>query len=238
MVFVPDKHVRIGMSGQLPHIIDAPATIKVRLPNAVEFDTARQDGDNAHVQFELPAIARVGVEGRPIDNLRIEVAYEREFWTTHHSIDIRPDNVKIYGITGFPSPYGVAPISLPRNFENSNSFRLGAELAVKIEGYQIDFRAGVNYETSAIPNAYLAPLTIDLDKVMVGLGGGLHIGKHWRLDAVYAHVFAFDTTVSPAEAAVPRVNPVKGNPTATEAINGGIYSARADLLGVGVLYKF
>ena len=46
------------------------------------------------------------------------------------------------------------------------------------------------------------------------------------------------TTVDPAEAQVPRVNPVRGNPTATEAINGGDYSARAIILGVGVNYKF
>jgi hypothetical protein len=37
---------------------------------------------------------------------------------------------------------------------------------------------------------------------------------------------------------VPRVNPVRGNPTATEKINGGEYSARALVLGVGVNYKF
>jgi hypothetical protein len=55
---------------------------------------------------------------------------------------------------------------------------------------------------------------------------------------VYAHVFASDTTVAPQEAAVPRVSPVKGNPTATEAVNGGVYSASADVLGVGVQYKF
>ena len=46
------------------------------------------------------------------------------------------------------------------------------------------------------------------------------------------------TTVSPAEAQVPRVNPVQGNPTKTEAINGGDYSARAIILGVGAQYKF
>jgi long-chain fatty acid transport protein len=238
IIYIPEKHVRIGVSGQLPHLIDSPATLQVRLPNAVEFDTAQQVGQNAHVQFELPAIARIGVEARPIEPLRIEVTYVREFWTTHHSIDIRPDNIAITGITGFPSPFAVSPISIPRNFDNSNSYRLGGEYTLALGSYQLDLRVGINYETSAIPNAYLSPLTIDLNKTLLGFGGGLHIGQHWRLDGVYAHVFASDTTVSPAEAAVPRINPVKGNPTATEAINGGIYSARADVLGIGVVYKF
>jgi long-chain fatty acid transport protein len=74
--------------------------------------------------------------------------------------------------------------------------------------------------------------------VLASLGGGLYIGEHLRLDAVYSHVFANDVTVSPQEAAVPRVNPVKGNPTQTSAVNGGTYSARADVVGVGLQYRF
>jgi long-chain fatty acid transport protein len=116
--------------------------------------------------------------------------------------------------------------------------RLGAEYFGHAGGYGLTGRLGINYEQSAIPRAYLSPLTLDLNKVTASIGGSLHVGKHWRLDAVYAHVFTGDATVDPAEAAVPRVNPVKGNPTAGEAVNGGLYSARADVIGVGVNYRF
>ena len=44
--------------------------------------------------------------------------------------------------------------------------------------------------------------------------------------------------MNPAIATVPLINPVQGNPTQTQAINGGTYSARADVLGVGLNYKF
>ena len=77
------------------------------------------------------------------------------------------------------------------------------EYTLAVGSYVIDVRMGVNYETSAIPNAYLSPLTIDMDKVTLGIGGGLHIGEHLRLDGVYAHVFTGSATVSPSEAAVP-----------------------------------
>jgi long-chain fatty acid transport protein len=235
---VPEKHIRLGISYQLPFLINAPGTIQVRLPNAVEFDNAKQIGQDVHVRFQLPAIFRAGVEVRPTDQLKIEVSYVREFWTTHHAIEVSPDNVRLSGVTGFPNDFRVANIALPRNFENTNSVRLGGELAIPVKDYVIDFRLGFNYEQSAIPPSYLSPLTIDLDKYAATIGGGLHVGPHWRLDAVYAHIFTSDQTVSPAEAAVPRVNPVRGNPTAGEAINGGTYSARADVLGVGVNYKF
>ena len=242
IIYVPEKHIRIGISGQAPFNIDAPAKIDVRLPNAPEFDKAAQVGNDAHVKFELPAIFRAGIEFRNDFGrkgaLRAEIAYVREFWTTHHSIDITPDNITLVNVTGFPSPFKVSPISIPRNFDNSNSYRIGGEYSFRAGDYILDARLGFNYETSAVPNAYLSPLTIDLNKYTVSLGGGLHIGAHWRLDAVYAHVFTSQATVDPAEAAVTRVNPVRGNPTATEAVNGGLYSARADVLGVGVNYRF
>ena len=240
VIVAPEKHVRFGLSGQLPFLVSAPGTTQVRLPNAVEFDNAQQNGQDVSVHFELPAIFRMGVEVRPIDRLKIEAAFVREFWTTHHAIDVYIKDVTLTGVTGFPSPFKVANISIPRNFDNANSYRLGAEFTQPIEktDYAIDFRAGFNYDESAVPPAYLSPLTIDMNKYTVSLGGGLHIGTHWRLDAVYAHIFTSDQTVAPSDARSPQINPVKGNPTDTEYVNGGTYSARADVIGVGVNYKF
>jgi long-chain fatty acid transport protein len=241
VTFVPDPHVRIGVSGQLPFNIDAPATVTVRLPNAVEFDHASQQGDNAHVKFELPAIFRAGVEGRARlgkGNLRVEFTYVREFWTTQHSIDIIPSNIQLLNVRAFPSPFAVSPISIPRNFDNSNSYRLGGEYGFEAGGYKLDARLGIAYETSAVPVAYESPLTVDMNKITLGVGGSIHIGAHWRLDAVYAHVFAQSVYVNPAIAAVPKVNPVQGNPTQSESINGGTYTASADVLGVGLNYRF
>ncbi len=244
VVAVPHPSFRIGLSGQLPFWVNAPATIDVRLPTAAPFDKAYQDGKDANVKFRLPPVLRAGVEYRtettPDSKIRIEAAYVREFWSLHDSIDIRSENIRLYDISGFPSPFGVAPISLPRNFQDSNSFRIGTEYSLRnlIKDYWIDLRAGFSYETSAIPKEWVSPLTYDSNKVVGSLGGGLHIGDHWRMDAMGALVLLEGLDVSPAEAKVPRVNPVKGNPTATESINGGTYAARALVLGVGAQYKF
>lgn len=239
--YVPVKQVRIGVSGQLPFVVDAPAKVDVRLPNAVEFDSAYQQGDDARVKFTLPAVVRIGVEVRPLDeahDLRIELAYVREFWSEQQSITVTPSNIQLYKVQGFPSPFAVSPISIPRGGQDSNSIRLGGEYKLPIDDYALQLRAGLAYESSGIQEAYVSPLTIDSSKVTTALGGGLFVGKHWRLDAVYAHVFMSDVTVTPGEAAVPRVNPVQGNPTQTAAVNGGHYSARADALGVGMQYAF
>jgi long-subunit fatty acid transport protein len=76
-----------------------------------------------------------------------------------------------------------------------------------------------------------------MDKITLAMGGGLHVGEHWRLDLTYAHLFASSVNVPADEARIPRVNPLAGN-APLEAVNGGRYAASADLLGVGVQYTF
>ncbi len=237
--FEPVKQVRLGIAYSLPIWVNAPGSLQVRLPTSVLFDKATVSGEDVRVKFNLPGIFRVGVEVRPIPELRAELSYAREFWGIHDQIEVRPENVALNGVTGFPSPYYVPSIVLPRHFQDSNSYHLGVQYTVDVfHTYVIDLRAGFSYDQSAVPPAYLSPLTIDMDKYTVAGGGSIHVGKHWRLDATYARIIAKDVDVDPAEAAVPRVNPVRGNPTATEAINGGHYSASANVFGVGANYKF
>ena len=143
------------------------------------------------------------------------------------------------GVTGFPSPFPVGKITMPRNFQDSNSVHLGGELRLKFGAdYGLDLRAGTSFEQTAVPRAYLSPLTVDMNKVTLALGGAIRVGPHWRFDLTYAHIFAFSVDVSPDEAAIARVNPVAGNPTPVEAVNGGHYSANANVLGIGLNYLF
>jgi long-subunit fatty acid transport protein len=154
------------------------------------------------------------------------------------SLDITPDDIKLYGITGFPSPFGVNTISLPRGMKDSNSFRLGAEYKIDIMTMKFLLRAGVNYETSAIPTAYVAPLTIDNDKVIASIGGSIIVSKHLRLDGVLSHTIQGDVYVNPQSAAVPLINPVKGNQVAQDYVNGGTYHANTWIIGGGLEYRF
>jgi long-chain fatty acid transport protein len=241
VTFIPARMVRIGLSGQAPFVIDTSATVDVRLPSAPEFDSATQVGNQAHLHMELPPVVRVGVEIRPDDgddDVRVEVAYVREFWSVQKSIDITPDNLHLDNIAGLPSPFGVAPISIPRGMQDSNSFRLGGEYKTDIMAVKFMVRAGVAYETSAIQEAYVSPFTVDSSKVTASIGGSLLIDKHLRLDGVLSHSFTSSVTVTPEEAAVPRINPVQGNPTQTAAVNGGTYTQSPWILGGGLEYRF
>jgi long-chain fatty acid transport protein len=238
--WIPLRLVRVGVSAQAPFVINAPATVDVRLPSAVFFDNAYQQGNSAHVHLELPPVVRAGVELRPLESedLRVEVAYVREFWSTQKSLDITPENIRLYGITGFPSPFSVSSISVPRGMKDTDSVRLGGEYAFEFEHLRWAARAGVAYETSSLPAGYVSPFTIDNDKVTVSIGGGLFVGEHWRLDWVLSHAFQGDVNVPARQAAVPQINPVAGNPTTPDYVNGGSYSANLWVIGAGLEYRF
>ncbi len=237
VTWIPIKQLRVASSFQLPVVVSSSAKFDVRLPNAAIFDGARVSGNQAHVRFKLPPILRFGVEARPVEELRIELAYVREFWSVHDAIELTPEGVSIDGISGLPRRIPLPPIRFPRNFQDTNSYRLGTEYTFKLWGYAMDLRGGMSFETSAIPRPYLSLLTIDMDKVTIATGGSVHVGEHWRFDLTYAHLFASSVDVSPAEAKIPRVNPIAGN-APFEAVNGGKYAAAADLIGVGAQYTF
>jgi long-chain fatty acid transport protein len=240
--WVPIEQVRFGVSGQLPMIVSSHASFQVKLPSSSVFDGATQQGTDAHVRFVLPAILRAGVEVRPVKGLRAEVAWVHEFWSAHRTIDTYPEGIRIAGITGLPSSLVVPPITIPRGFQDSDSFRVGGEYFYEIGGYRVASRAGVAYETSAVPPAYLSISSLDFEKWIASVGGSLYIGKQLRLDAVWAHVFAKSVGVDPnpndpGGAQIPRINPLPGN-APLEPVNGGYYAATADVIGVGLEYRF
>ena len=237
IIWAPFRSVRLGASGQLPMVISAPAKLQIQLPTNQAFDTAHVNGSDAHVSFTLPAIARVGVEVRPIPALRIEATYVREFWSVQRSIDAQPEGITITGVIGLPPSIGVPKIVFPRSFQDASSYRLGGEYSFAYKGYGFDVRSGISYEESAVPVPYVSLLSLDMSKVTTSIGLGIHFASHWRVDLLYAHLFCSDVYVSPAVAQIPHINPLNGN-APLEPVNGGTYRAEADLIGLGANYAF
>ncbi|MCA9642459.1 MAG: outer membrane protein transport protein [Myxococcales bacterium] len=235
---VPHDDVRLGIAYHLPFSINSGATVDVRLPSAPVFENASQAGNDANVKFTLPGVLRTGVEYRGIPDTRIELAYVWENWAVHDKITIEPQNISLKGVEAFPDEYKVSDITLERNFQNTWSLRFGGEHTLDIGDYPFDIRAGISYEKSAIPNPYLSATTVDVDKITVGLGGGLHIGK-WRFDGVIARVFGSPVNVSVDEARIAQVLPLRANPPDRKNyINAGRYEASALVLGIGLTYQF
>lgn len=229
---------RLGASFQLPVYVRSAAKIDVRLPSTPVFERASQEGHDADVAFDLPWTLRAGLQMREVKHLKVEAGFGFEKWSMHDAITVTTKDVTLHNIALFPETYKVPLINFPRNFQDSFSVRLGGEYSPKLFGYDWDVRGGVVYESSAVPRPYLSVLTIDAPKVTLALGLGLHLGK-LRLDATYAHVFAVQQTVDPHEAAISQLSPVVANPPPRPSyVNGGVYDARADVLGIGLAYTF
>jgi long-chain fatty acid transport protein len=238
VVWIPAPKFRVGLSGHLPFWIRAPATVRTRLPAAAPFAGARQEGENASVAFELPWNVKAGVEARPLDALRVELALGYEGWGVHDAIRVDPDRIALKDVAGFPETYYIPPVDLARGFRGAFSARLGGEYAIPIGKQELDVRAGAMFETSAVPREYLSVLTVDTNKVTTSLGASFHAGPI-RLDIVYAHSFMFDEDVDPREGKITQVSPVQANPPANpNIINGGTYVASADIIGLGAVYTF
>lgn len=237
-IFLPTDTLRLGVSFHLPFWIDSPATESVRLPGAPVFDNARVAGDSANVSFKLPWTLRAGIEFRPVEDLRIEAGGGMEAWSMHDEIKVESKDIALENVAGFPARYTIAPVTLDRGFQDSYSARLGGELGFDVGSYRLAARSGVMWERSAIPKEYLSAATIDLDKVVVSVGGSLYIGK-WRFDGVFARVIASDQEVGVGEQRVRQLNPVLSNPPQyPNYINAGTYSASANVLGLGLVYQF
>jgi len=238
LIYILNDKIRIGLSGHLPFWVRSGGTIRTRLPSAAPFATATQEGEDASVAFELPWNVRVGVEARPVENLRVEAALSYEDWGVHDSIRVDPDGVALKDVVGFPERYYIPPVNLPRNFRGAFAARLGGEYAIPVGKMRLDVRAGLGFETSAVPNEYLSVLTIDSNKLTPSLGAGLSFGPI-RLDVVAAHAFMFSQDVDPKVAKIPQVSPVIANePPRPNIINGGSYSASATVVGLGATYTF
>ena len=151
---------------------------------------------------------------------------------------VRMALIKLQKVEAIES-YDVGEIQIQRGFQNSNAVAVGAEYAFgKVVGpVSLDMRGGFRWEQSGIPTDYLTVATVDMNKYMLSVGGSLHIGR-FRLDASYAHIFAPDVFVPPGDAKVHGVNIIRANPTVPLAVNGGTYTAAANIVGIGLAYQF
>ncbi|HRI63154.1 MAG TPA: outer membrane protein transport protein [Polyangium sp.] len=238
VIWLPHPKVRVGFSGHLPFWVRSSGTIKTRLPSAAPFATAKQEGDEADVAFELPWNLRAGVESRPVENLRLELALAYDGWGVHDSIRVDPQGVALKNVVGFPETYYIPSVNLPREFQGAFSARLGGEYRIPVGKMKLDVRGGVGFETSAVPNEYVSVLTIDSNKITPTIGAGLTIGSV-RLDMVLGHAFFITQDVDPKKAKIGQVSPVVANPPANpNIINGGTYAAGATMIGLGAMYTF
>jgi long-chain fatty acid transport protein len=236
-IWIPAPWVRAGLSFQAPVYVRTSATLRTRLPSTPMFERARQEGDEASISFDLPWSLRAGIEVRPWESLRVELAGGYEAWSKHDAIEVEPQGIAFKDMAAFPETYWVPPVSQPRGFQDSFRIGLGAEHTREIAGRDVTFRLGGGYESSAVPVEWVNVLAMDSAKLTGAVGVGVALGKA-RVDLTYGHVAMGSVDVDPEKGRVQQQSPVRARAAEHPVIvNGGHYESSADILGIGVAYS-
>lgn len=237
---LPIDALRFGASFDLPRVLKSQGTIESRLPSSPLFDNATLVGDRVDVRFVLPWVARIGAEIRPGKSTRVELAFAYEAWSSHDKIEGKPQNIELRNVALFPPAYRLGNINIDRKFQDSWSVKVGGEQNIPLGSMSLDARVGVGYEKSAVPKSYVSALSMDANKVLVGLGAGLNVTTRLRFDASALVVLASEVNVPVGEAKLYRINPVRANAPVDGDIpvNGGKYVASTQTFSLGMRYAF
>lgn len=223
--------VRLGASFELGYPLSGEGSIRVRLPSAAPFDSARVDGDRAKVHLNFPTILRLGVEVRPVRNLRAELALVYEGWSSQDALTITPQDVWLRNVQ-VVGDFQVGPISIPRNMKDTISVRLGAEYQIG----RVGIRAGGYYENGGFDDAHLTVLTLDTDKFVASLGASVMVSDGVFIDAVVFHSFLRNRAVR--DSAVPQASPIRPDAADPVSIGNGDYVMEATTVGLGLRWQF
>ena len=222
--------IRIGANLQLPFFVHSTGTVASRLPTDDFFINSKVNGNQVGVDFNLPLTARLGVEVRPIERLRLELDGDYEAWSMQQNFTIKPKNVYISGVPGIGNYY-LNTLYLVRDLKDTFAINLGGEFEI-IE-HKLWARAGWAYESNATPNKAASVLTPDAARNLLTLGLGVWIWKA-RVDIGYAHVFFADRNVT--NSASLQLNPIQ--PADAVPVGNGKYTIAADVLSLGLDARF
>ncbi|MBK3517783.1 OmpP1/FadL family transporter [Carboxylicivirga marina] len=127
-------------------------------------------------ELPMPTNITFGVGYQINDKLLLAADLQYVGWSAYESLDFDFEN---------NTPI-LEDSQNQRDFENTMVYRLGAEYAMN-EKFQ--FRAGIYYDTTPIPEDLLTPETPGTDKIGMSLGCGYQINDKLSLDAslLYIH---------------------------------------------------
>ena len=236
--------LRLGLAWESGYTLRSPAKVAVALPANEVFDgvTVSPEEPTGVVHLRLPMNLRVGVEGTwREETIRAELAFVWEPWSVHDVIALSPRDAAVAGLPVF-GDYGVAEVELPRGFVDTWSLRLGGEALLWEGGHDLGHltvRAGFSYEPSAVPSAYLSPMTVDLDTITGSLGASVTVGTgagKVAFDLAYAYAHMVGVQVGDSE--VRQLSLLRPPFSGATVIGNGRYDGRAHLFGLSATWAW
>lgn len=242
-LYTPLPWLTIGAGWRPPVDVHASGDLSVdnadvqRL-RATQFPNLGLLGSKIGVTWGMPNIVRAGVRIFEPDSRKrqwdIEADFVWERWTGFGQLTTTPSDV-FYTLAS-TTPIKLAPIVEEKGFGDAFSLRIGGEVDV-IPG-RLTLRAGVFYETSAVPTRALSVSLVDSDKV--GASFGVSYRNSWlELSAGYMHIQLVDQSV--VDSVVRQINLTYlalGVQSMAPVVGNGRYRSGWDNLGIGMRVSF
>lgn len=212
VVFEP---VPTGLTLAAGNPFNVPAGTPVDALVASQFQTGALVDQGLATSLTLPDQFVVGVAVRPVPMLQLLADYQ---WMGWESFDEAP-------IDFAASPDQV----LVLDYQNTDTWRLGAEL---MPNPALTLRGGYIYNTAAEKEFSVSPLLPEAERNYYTAGLGYRFANGLGVDVGYQHIDQSD-----------RRGRVRGrDPGLTEAelqaLNVGVYSVDANVLGITLSYQF
>jgi long-subunit fatty acid transport protein len=144
----------LGGSLRPGYRIKADGTLDIELSRFARVNGVTVSGNEATLQLDMPWEARLGGRYQLTDDVEIELDGTYEGWHSVNRFVITPNDIR-FNVLG--SEQVAAPFIIEKHWQDAYSVRLGAEWKLPwalplVQSARI--RAGLLYETSAIPLQY------------------------------------------------------------------------------------
>jgi long-chain fatty acid transport protein len=237
-LFKGQGHLAIDFTGNdFEDLIAAP---ECDAADQADCPTAFRD-DDIKLDVRLPVIIKTGVAVRPIPKLEIETAFIFQNWKSLSSltvtdIDLALD-VAVLGEQAVDNE-----LSLPANFIDAYSIRLGGEYEVND---LLDVRAGGFYETAAVAPELVSIASMDTAKVQMGGGFSLNLlDNRLVFDTGFAYILFNELKMRNSQVA--QVNagvadpelPLPGLSNDSAIIGNGDFNSYGWILGTQLSWAF
>lgn len=255
MKIKPDPAFEFGLSFR-----PIPVRFHTKGSVDVDFDTTKTLKDmasggklflsknNVSLDIELPIYVRMGARyiyrkhQRELFDIEFDAVYEH--WSTTKAYNLNFDAAMSMNGQEYP----LKPLSIPKNYNDTWSFRLGGDYNVLAD--KLWLRLGTYYETGAVPRSTTYLDFFSFDRV------GVTAGLTWRiwifdLKVAYEHIFQPTRNISVSETKIYENMPMSpcGSPYTSKecdppgippgpAVGAGSYKASYDILSAGFTLNF
>jgi long-chain fatty acid transport protein len=239
----PTPWLELAASGQIiptEFVTHSHLTVTAQDPSigtVLLTDSRGRKADDVRITLPLPMMARagaryIGLDGG-VERWDLELDVEYETWSRVNQFTV--DTAGLNAVVAGSPPTPIAPIVVPKHWQNTISVKLGGDVALVPDRWKL--RAGAYYESAVAPAAY-SNVDFPGGPQIGGALGGSFLSGNLELALTYQFRYQPTVTVSEADARVPQQLPVAPAGQVPPVINAGTYNAMSHLVALAVLVHF